>query len=242
MPLTNISRKVSITAALALILVLASFGESVSSAEREEPPEGARAFAEQFFYGLVEEIVFTDRKGDWGFAEERGEIAFSELYPIYSLNADFALGTSKELIADRQPVWVAVIFQDGRPVNAIGTRQADGGGFELDALGYPPELPHGLLNLKEGETVLHVPPADAYYVYSRTDGTLARIGLEDGQYRPGNPLTAEQFRNELKERFFRGDEREKRLDVKYAVISAVFLILLFGAAYVYFGRRTKALR
>lgn len=240
--MSALGRKFSIMAMLALVVGLSPVGAPSASTAPNEPPEGAKAFAERFFPGIVEEIIFTDRPGDWGFGEEKGAIAFSGLYPIHSLNADFVTGKSDDLFADRPPVWVAVIFQDGRPVNAIGARQADGGQFELDALGYPPELPHGLLNLKEGESVLHVPPADEYYIYAEHAGTLTKIGLASGTYSPGDPQTVEQFRNALKERYFRVDEQEKRLGLEAAILSAAVMIVLIAGAWVYFGRRSRAIR
>ena len=235
-------RFVSAAALNALVAAAVITGGSGASAAPEEAPAGAKAFAEQFFPHIVEEIVFTDWQGDWGFREEKGVITFSELYPIYSLNADFAQGKSKELIADREPIWVAVIFQDGRPVNAIGTKPSEGGGFGLDALGYPPELPHGLLNLKEGEIVLHVPPSDEYYFYSETDGTLAKIALADGEYSPGSPQTVEEFQRMLTERYADGKERGKRIGLEYALISAAVMIGLFAGAWIYFARRMKSMR
>jgi hypothetical protein len=241
-PLTGLKRKVQVGVLTAWFIGFLLSGGFPASAASEEPPEGAKAFAEQFFRQLVEEIVFTDRPGDWGFGDDRGDITFGELQPVYSLNADFALGKSEKLLADGRPKWVAVIFQDGRPVNAIGTRQNEAGQFGLDALGYPPELPHGLLHVKEGEIVLHVPPADEYYVYSETAGTLAKIGLADGTYSPGSPQTVEQFRNMLMERYGKADDRGRRIAVEYAVFGAAIMFVLFGGTWIYFGRRTKTIR
>nr|AIF26561.1 hypothetical protein [uncultured bacterium fosmid pJB45G2] len=110
-----------------------------------------------------------------GFKEEKGNITFSELYPIYSLNADFALGQSDDIITDKQPKWVAVIFQDDQPVNAIGTQQTTDGHFESDAIGYPLELPSGLLNLEDNEILIHDFPAEEYYVYSEKTSSLMKL-------------------------------------------------------------------
>jgi hypothetical protein len=235
-------RFVRAVAHMAFVAAAVLMGGAGSSAAPEEAPAGAREFAEQFFPQIVEEIVFTDQPGDWGFREAEGVITFSELYPIYSLHAEFLSGNTTALIDDRAPIWVAVVFQDGRPVNAIGARQTGDGMFGLDAFGYPPELPHGLLHLKEDEIVLRIPLSDEYYIYSEADGTLTKIALADGGYTPGSPQTVEEFRRVLAERYAGGNEREKRIGLAYAVISAAVLFGLFWAARICFRGKTKALR
>lgn len=232
-------RKVSFKALPVLILGVFLFAGSHVSAAAAVPPDGAKAFAEEHFHQLVDAIVFSDRPGDWGFREEKGTIAFSGLYPIHSLNMDYARGKSDKIILDRPPIWVAVIFQDDQPVNAIGTQQTEDGRFGPAAIGYPPELPHGLLNLRDGEIVIHLPPADEYYVYSETAGTLTKMGIVNGKYSPGSPVSEVQFQRMLMERYKLADDRGKLFVLEYAIFCAAVMIVIFAGVRVYFGRRSR---
>lgn len=233
-------------ALLSLWMEVFSAGELRALADPNQPPEGAKRFAEHHFLRIVEEVVFSDRPMEWGFQEEKGSITFSGLYPIYRLNADFALGRSDDIIADRQPTWVAVVFQDGEPVNAIGTQQTADGQFELASLGYPPELPDGLLNLRDGEIVIHEFPADEYYVYSEKTESLRKMELSDGTYVLGGPQSKEQFQHMLRERYQAGDKAAGRWmsafpgsSGSFAVICLVVVIAALGGVWIYVRGRLR---
>ncbi|XID90451.1 hypothetical protein ACF3MZ_18125 [Paenibacillaceae bacterium WGS1546] len=238
-------------ALLSLWIGVSLIGGQYALASTNQPPEGAKDFAEQHFHQIVEEVVFSDSPSEWGFKEEKGTITFSELYPIYSLNADFALGQSDDIITDKQPKWVAVIFQDDQPVNAAGTQQTADGHFELAAIGYPPELPNGLLNLKDNEILVHDFPAEEYYVYSEKTNSLMKLEQLDGKYSLSNLQSKEQFQNMLMERYKNIDEWEEdssggfmsaapsQSSPSYAFIYPVLIIVVLGGAWLYFRRRLK---
>jgi hypothetical protein len=240
--LSRFGHKVPSKALPGLILGVFLIAGPLASAAPTMPPDGAKSFAEELFRQLVDEMVFADRPEDWGFREEKGTIAFSGLYPVYSLNADFARGKSDELITGMPPTWVAIIFQDGQPVNAIGALRTQDGRFVPQAIGYPPELPHGLLNLRDGEIVIHLPPADEFYVYSETAGILTKMGVANGTYTPDNPMTVEEFRRMLMERYKLADDRRKLFGLEYAIFSVAVMAVIFAGARVYFDRRSKAFR
>lgn len=197
-----IQRCTAMLALLSLLIGVSLIGGAAADASVSQPPEGAVEFAKHHFQQIVEDVVFSDVPADWGFKEEPGNITFSDLYPIYSLNADFALGQSDSLITEnRQPKWVAVIFQDGQPVNAIGTELTADGHWELAEIGYPRELPGGLLNLKENELLVHDFPAEEYYVYSEPTNSVMKLEPTEGKYSLSSSQSKEQFQSLLMERY-----------------------------------------
>jgi hypothetical protein len=233
MSMARFLRWVAITALLAVSAGVPRFGvsgASAASAGAISPPEGAVRFAEQHFLRIVEEIVFADRPSEWGFREDKGTITFSDLYPIYGLNADFALGRSEAIAADRPTQWVAVIFQDGRPVNAVGTRQTADGRFELAALGYAPELPRALLQLNEREIVIHEEPEDLYYVYAEETDTIRQVEPSAGTYRLGPPQSREAFQHMLTARYRTAEKQGER--PLPAVFGAAAVLAVLGTVWL----------
>jgi len=212
------------------------------SARSPEPPEGAREFADRHFRELVENLVFAGEPETWGFSEDKGTITFGELVPVYGLNTDFARGASDDILSGKEPDWVAVIFQNGRPVNAIGTRKNSEGGYGLAAVGYPPELPYGLLHVQEDDVIVHVFPVDHYYVYSKQAEIVRKLEADNGSSRLGEPMTKTQFQQVLKNRLF--PEQEKRIsNVSLAGLILVLVVISLGGGWLFFGiRRWRARR
>lgn len=188
---------------LLLILLIGAFMDvgQQASARASQPPEGAKEFGEQNFLRLVEEIIFTDQPGDWGFNEGIGEVTFSELYPVYRLNSEFPFGRSDSLLENQQPIWISVIFQDGRPANAIGTKQHEEGHFELAEIGYPSELPPALLNMRESEMIIFKHQSDEYYIYSENDHSILSLQPSGESDPPARYQSVEQFQGMLMERY-----------------------------------------
>jgi len=242
---------VSMAALLTWMIGIPLIGGQRALAGSDQPPEGAKQFAETQFLQIVEGIVFSDQPEEWGFKPEKGNITFSELYPIYALNADFAFGRSDEMILDEPPTWVAVIFQDGKPVNAIGTHLTADGQFGLAALGYPPELPDGLLNLKDGEIIIHDFPKDEYYVFSEKNNSLVKLGQSAGKHSLGSRLTKEQFQKILVERYKNIDQWEEDSSVGVAnavpspsapwqaIVYSAVILAVPGGVWFYVRRHVK---
>jgi len=240
--MSKFRRRVSVMALLMFLIGVPLMGGQHVLAGANPPPEGAKEFAEQHFGRIVEDVVFSDDPSGWGFLGKKGSITFSELYPIYSLNADFALGRTDDMTTDQPSQWVAVIFQDGRPVNAIGTRQTADGRFEFAAVGYPPELPNGLLNLEENEMIIHEFPADAYYVYAENTGTIRKLEPSDANKTRSSSLSKEQFQRLLMERYKNAFASQQDLAGSHpsnAVLYPVLIIAVLGGAWLYYRRRWK---
>ena len=219
-------------------------------ARTNQVPEGAKDFAGKHFLRMVEETL-SENPSEYGFKEGKGSITLSELYPVYSLNADFAFGQSDEIIADHQTSWVAVIFQDGQPVRAIGTYQRADGQFALEAIGYAPELPNGLLSLKDDEKVIYFFPDETYYVYSEKANTIMKLERAGEKTVRSSPQSKEEFQNMLIERFKnRGEWPEdasggfmgaapSALSPLHLVLYLVMIVFVLGGTWLYFRRRLK---
>lgn len=236
-----------------IFLSLLIGGKSVL-ASTNQPPQDAKDFAEKYFHQIVKDVVFSENPSEWGFNEEIGTITFSELYPIYSLNADFALGQSDEMITQKQPKWVAVIFQDNQPVNVIGTEQKDNGNFELAEIGYPSELSHGLLNLKVNEILIHDFPSEEYYVFSVESNSIMKV--EQGENTKGlsSLQSKEQFQSMMMERYKNINDLEEdssggfmqvpvnqssNISAQSFIYSSI-IVLVLGGSWFYIRRHLKA--
>jgi len=191
---------------IAVVLLSFMLGSQYAFANSNQAPEGAEIFAEEHFLPIVKEVVFTDIPSEWGFKEEMGSITFSDLYPVYRLNADFAFGESDRIITDEQPMWIAVIFQDQTPVNAIGTQLQEDGSYGLSAIGYPQELPSGLLKLQDDERLIYDAPAEEYYVVSDKVNSIYKLTASQGKSAVNSIQSQEQFQNMLMKRYEHVDE------------------------------------
>ncbi|MFC6331753.1 hypothetical protein ACFP56_03895 [Paenibacillus septentrionalis] len=202
-------------AAVLLSLILESQRALASSIQ---PPLEATQFAEQHFFQIVEDVVFADVPTEWGFKEEKGSITFSNLHPVYRINADFALGKSDHIYVEDQPIWIAVIFQDNQPVNAIGTEMLMDGSYGLSAIGYPPELPEGLLKLQDNQRILYDVPADEYYMLYEQDNTIQRLVFSQEPPSETNTQSIKEFQAMLEKRYENTNTMDLELDSSFRLI------------------------
>jgi len=218
------------------------YGGSDVMARTSQPPEGAVDFAAKQFRQIVEEVVFSSDPSDMGFHEGKESITFSELYPVFTLNVDFALGRSDDVISAGQVKWVAVIFQDGQPANAIGTELTTDGHYVLAALGYPPELTRGLLGLKDDEVLVHDVMADEYYVFSQSSKSFMKLNFTNGALGFSNPHSKEQLQRMLMERYMNaygsiGDGKHRDASspsrLSHAIIITVLIIVGVVGGWLY---------
>lgn len=247
-------KKISYKFIIMLLVLFKIFLSDIVHLEALEnkPPEDAVTFAKDEFPTLVEGIVFKNIPSDYGFKDNIGTIRFSDLTPIYSLSADFAFGKSDQMISDNKPTWVAVIFQDDQPVNAIGTNLADDGQYKLAAMGYAPELPKALLNLTDDQVVFHDFSADEYYLYSDTENSVILVDPSGQTNSINQALSVSEFQNMLMERFENVSELEEDSSPGYFnsyfdelsissnryIVPLILIVVIIGS-YFLFRKRSK---
>lgn len=129
-------------------------------------PEGAQEFADAFFGQIVKNHLKSSFAGDYNLNTDSENITFGPLHPVYTITKEFVKG--KKIGADgiiKTEEYIAVVYQDGTPVNVIGTYEKDSGEFEMSTFGYGVDIAQELHNLKAGEWVLSEAPKDGWYIY-----------------------------------------------------------------------------
>ncbi|OCA90351.1 hypothetical protein A8F94_00145 [Bacillus sp. FJAT-27225] len=131
-----------------------------------EIPKGAQEYADTFFKRIVLDTVKGTDPGSFNFTSSEN-ITFGPLLKIYIMGKDFYVKKkigSEGIIDPRE--YISVVFQDGKPVNAISTYQTESGAYDLAIFGYSYEEVKALSEIKEGESLLHSMQHDVWFVYN----------------------------------------------------------------------------
>ncbi|MGA9226763.1 MAG: hypothetical protein WB217_10530, partial [Mesobacillus sp.] len=116
---------------LVLIMSLVFWMATPVSAENGIP-EGAQEFADTFFGQIVKDELKSSLAGDFNLNPDSENITFGQLHPVYTFTKEFVKG--KKIGADgiiKTEEYIAVVFQDGTPLNVIGTYEKDSGKYEM---------------------------------------------------------------------------------------------------------------
>jgi len=150
---------------LLLLMLLVLWLDAPVNAENGIP-KGAQEFADTFFGQIVKEELKPSLAKDFNLNPSSENITFGPLHPVYTFTKEFVKG--KKIGADgiiKIDEYIAVVYQDGLPVNVIGTYETDTGKFEMSTFGYGIDLAQELHNLKAGEWILSEAPEDGWYIY-----------------------------------------------------------------------------
>jgi hypothetical protein len=156
-------KKLMMACTLLLSILFTSF--QVSAAETEIPKE-AQEFADTHFKDIVLDTVKGSTPGSFNFTSSEN-ITFGPLMKIYGMGKDFYVGkkTGAEGIIDTKE-YISVVYQDGKPVNAISTYQNESGAYDLAMFGYPYEDIKELAKIKEKESLLYNMENELWFVYN----------------------------------------------------------------------------
>lgn len=151
---------------LILIMPLLVFGMATSVNAEDGIPKGAQEFADEFFGQIIKDELKSSFAGDFNLNSNSENITFGPLHPKYTLTKEFVKG--EKLGADgivKSGEYISVVYQDGNPVNVIGTYEKDSGDFEMSTFGYGIDVAQELDKLNAGEWVLSEAPEDGWYLY-----------------------------------------------------------------------------
>jgi hypothetical protein len=70
--------------------------------------------------------------------------------------------------------YFAVVYQDEKPLNVIGTFENEAGQFSFSIFGYELDLAKNMDKLNFGEKILYEFPEDAWYLFDAKNKTLFR--------------------------------------------------------------------
>ncbi|MCM3121641.1 hypothetical protein QNH36_12775 [Mesobacillus sp. AQ2] len=156
-------KKLMMVCTLLLSILFTSFH---ASAAETEIPKGAQDFADTHFKNIVLDTVKGDTPGSFNFTPSEN-ITFGPLLKIYVMGKDFYVGKKKgsEGIVDANE-YISVVYQDGKPVNAISTYLNEAGAYDLAIFGYPYEDVKELAKIKENESLLYNMENELWFVYN----------------------------------------------------------------------------
>ncbi|MCA1042028.1 hypothetical protein LCM00_21250 [Bacillus infantis] len=184
-----------------LVALLSLLTFLIPSASAEEVDKSAQSFAEGNFVNIVLDHVRSEEYMNYNLSKSE-KISFGKLYQVYRMSDDFVT-TKKALAADKGFVksdeYVAAVYQDGKPVNAIGTTKDDKGNYVLSSFGYGQDLAVALDNKKSnGGKVFYELPADAWYIFEngRVEGFSKNATLM-----LGTQLSLPEFRNYIHDKY-----------------------------------------
>lgn len=131
-------------------------------------PAGAQKFADEFFLDIVKEQLKSHNSSNFNLNPDSENITFGPLHQVYTMNQEFVQNSKSD--PDKGVVlsgeYIATVYQDGKPVNAIGTYQNEAGEFALSSFGYSYDLAKKLDKLKGNEKIIYEFPQDAWYLFN----------------------------------------------------------------------------
>lgn len=149
---------------LLMILLLLHNVSAVSA--NGDIPKGAQEYADKHFLPILLDHAKSPHAGGYNLTESKN-ITFGSLHPTFTFTAEFVKGKKEGVEGIIQTKeYISVVYQDGKPVNVIGTFQTEAGTFDLSTLGYGLDIAEALDKLKAGEWVFNEAPANAWYVYN----------------------------------------------------------------------------
>ncbi|MFE8697529.1 hypothetical protein ACFYKT_14395 [Cytobacillus sp. FJAT-53684] len=152
-----------------IITILMILALGIPTSAESDIPKGAQQFADNFFIDIVIEHLTAAHAGNFNLNPNSKNITFGPLHHVYVLTKEFAANKNTDgsgIIGSDE--YISVVYQDGVPVNVIGTYENKAGVFELSAFGFGLEFTRNLdkLKLENGEHLLFEAPFDAWYIYN----------------------------------------------------------------------------
>lgn len=172
---------------------------SVANAEQSE--KSAQQFAEKYFVPIVLEHVNSDDFMHYNLSKSTN-ISYGKLYKVHRLSDEFVTTTKKlsgDLGIKESNEFVAAVYQDGKPVNVIGTVKDENGDFVLSSFGYGVDLAVALDRKKtNGGKIIYELPADAWYIFE--EGKVTGFS-KSAQEMLGTSLHLPEFREYIYDKY-----------------------------------------
>ena len=182
-----------------MILCLPFISPEANTVESEN---SAQQFAKKYFTDIVIDHVNSEDHSYYNLSKSTN-ITYGKLYKVYSLSNEFV--TTKKKISDDLGIeesseYIAAVYQDGKPVNVIGTAKDENGKYTLSTFGYGKNLAVALDNKEtNGGKIFYEPPADAWYIFEKgkVKGFTSNTALMLGE----NSLSLPEFREYIYDKY-----------------------------------------
>lgn len=203
-------------------------------------PEGAKDFADKNFLEIVKGELDSQSAGNFNLNQNSTNITFGPLFEVYTMSKSFVTeqNSDHEKGIHQTGEYIAVVYQDDKPINVIGTYKNEAGVYEMSTFGYGFDLAKKLDKLKEGEKILYEAPFDAWYVYT---GKKVKPLTETAKQLMKEEKSTKDFQNDIHERYknlennsemgggIETSENSEKEPILYSVIGVlgIFSIFLF---------------
>ncbi|WP_445486493.1 hypothetical protein [Niallia sp. 03133] len=130
----------------------------------------AQQYADNNFKNIVLDIVKSEESTTYNLSKSEN-ITFSKLYRVNVLSSDFVT-TNDEINNSNKGIvpsdeWIAVVYQEEKPVNVIGTFKKENGEFDLSTFGYGKDLAEAIDNKQpNGGKLIYELPTDSWFLFS----------------------------------------------------------------------------
>ncbi|WP_090989180.1 hypothetical protein [Bacillus sp. OV322] len=169
-----------------------------------EVPAKAKEFAENHFKKIVVDTIQQDNPSYYYLTDNTEDIRFGDLLPTYSMTREFKKSTDdikeahKGLIQANE--WISVVYQEGKPVNVIGTYRNEENKYEFSTFGYGKSLAENLVGLKPSPDtkIFDEMPRNAWYLYQ--NGKVSGLNDSAKKILPA-AVNVIQFRKDIIERY-----------------------------------------
>lgn len=154
---------------IGILTFFMSFSSNLSFAESDEQLKSAQQFANNHFKEIVLAHVKSEDAENYNLTKSEN-IDVGKLYQVSFYSQEFVT-TEKEIKDNNNGInpgneWVSVVYQDGKPVNVIGTFKNSNGEFELSTFGYGNDLAEAIDSKKSmGGKLIYELPTDSWFLF-----------------------------------------------------------------------------
>lgn len=188
---------------------------------------------EQEMRKFLTEIFEVDVYDNYGFTTDDVEqMSFGEPIAIYHIPSSFAFGESDEVIQGDAEEWMAVVFENDRPINGMKLKKNDSNELDVVGFGYPLTLAADVVQMDSQELLLYEFQTGYYYAFNQEKNTIKLLEEEvnslDSETLPKD-LSLKEFQLLLAERYADMETNEERENNQliwlYIAIGAGLLLL-----------------
>lgn len=190
-------RYVGIIIGVLTFLMLPSLTDSLANDFQSTSPE---EFAKEYFKAIVIEHSLSEDALHYNLTKSES-IEFGELYQVNLLTEEFISmkeGSETGIVPGNE--WIAVVYQDDKPVNVIGTFKNENGGFELSTFGYGKGLAEALDRRKtiDGKLFYEL-PTNAWFLLE--NGIVSAMNSVSESVLKGKEIRLNDFQKFVFKRF-----------------------------------------
>ncbi|AZB42014.1 hypothetical protein CEF21_06735 [Bacillus sp. FJAT-42376] len=167
-----------------------------------EVPAEAKIYADTNFLNDVKQVINRDTPSNYNLTGD-GNITFGPLFSTFAFSRSFK--ESREMDKDASGMiqkneWISVVYQNGNPVNVIGTFKKDDGQFTMSTFGYGKDFAEMLAKFTpdKNKKIIYEMPIDAWYM---VDLKIVKALNDSAKTMITKDMTINQFQDRFIQRY-----------------------------------------